>query len=173
MGLWRAILEHRDAGIFRQIPLSTAGHLYTSPMPTGAYDPQNRLLKIYKQQKINHIFSLVTDRELKIKARRPIFREYEKLGINYSRYVIKDYQTPSPEILKKLVEEALLILNNKQNLLVHCHAGVGRTSLAVSCIVMAADGISARQAINHVKNNMMVNITAEQIRLIEDFEPVI
>ena len=149
------------------------GKLFTSPMPFGAYDRGNRLLKIYEHHHIEHVFMLVTDAELKNKTKRNLLAEYDKHGIGYSRYVIGDFQAPSLEVIKGLVCEAMKRLRKKQRILVHCHAGVGRTSVSVACITMAVEEISAKEAIAHVKANMMVNITTEQIRLIEKFEKLI
>ena len=169
MNPFRALSLSRDAGIFREIPMKCPGKLFTSPMPSGAYDKRNRLLKIYKLHKIDHVFSLVTDRELEKKARRPLLQEYEKRGISYSRYIVEDFQAPSGDVIHWLVEEAMEKLEKKQNLLVHCHAGVGRTSLAVCCIYMTLTGCFPEEAIDHVKANMLVNITSEQTRFIKQF----
>ena len=64
--LYERYLGRQYSGVFRTIPLPCAGQLYASPMPFGAYDPGNRLLRIYKQFKINHVFMLVTDEVLLI-----------------------------------------------------------------------------------------------------------
>ena len=168
-----ALFRKRDSGIFREIPLNVPGRLFTSPMPSGAYDPGNRLLKAYEHHGIQHVFVLVTDSELQKKAKKDIFREYEKRGITYSRYTVEDLQAPSLESIKGLVCEAMERLKKKERVLVHCHAGVGRTSVTVSCITMAAERITAEEAISHVKENMMVNITGPQIRLIEKFGEII
>lgn len=160
---------NQDSGIFRQIPLNVPGKLYTSPMPFGAYDYGNRLLNIYKKNKIQHVFLLVTDTELKKKARRDILKLYAKNGISYSRYVINDLQAPSIEVINDLVKEAVERLK-KQRVIIHCHAGVGRTSVAVCCIVIAVEGLTVDKAIEYVCKNMAVNITSEQKYLIQQFE---
>ncbi len=172
MGLISLIHKKQDEGIFREIPLKSHGRLFTSPMPTGAYDVENRLLKIYTQHHIGHVFPLVTDSELEKHARGKLLQEYSKRGMTFSRYVIADYTSPSMETLQSLVEEAVLCLNEGERIAVHCHAGVGRTSLAVACIVMAVNRVSSEEALEHIKNHMMVNITDEQIRRIRGFAHV-
>ena len=166
----RKLFLKKDSGIFRVIPMKCPGTLFTSPMPSGAYDKRNRLLKILEYQKIDHVFILVTDKELKLKARKPLLKEYEKRSITYSRYVVADFQAPSGDVIHQMVEEAMEKLKEKKNLLVHCHAGVGRTSLAVSCIYMTLTGCSPEEAISHVKSNMEVNIPSEQTRFIKQFK---
>lgn len=158
-----------DSGIFRQIPLNVPGKLYTSPMPFGAYDHGSRLLDIYKRNKIEHVFLLVTDVELKKKARRDLLKYYARNNISYSRYVIKDLQTPSFEIISFLIIEVIKRLK-KQRVVIHCHAGVGRTAVSVCCIVIAVKGDTAEKAIEYVCKNMAVDITSEQKNLIKEFE---
>ena len=62
--IFKKFSNSRDFGIFRQIPLNVSGELYTSPMPFGAYDYGSRLLRIYRKNKIEHVFVLVNDTEL-------------------------------------------------------------------------------------------------------------
>lgn len=158
----------RDSGIFRQIPLNSAGKLFVSPMPSGAYDPGS-LLKLYRHHHVDHVFSLVTDSEIQNKARKDLFKEYTKLGITYSRYIIPDFQAPSLDVIKNLVLEAKQRLQKRERIIVHCHAGVGRTSLAVACIIIAINRLTAEEAVKHIKSEMMVNITSEQRSLIDRF----
>ena len=169
MGFLATLRANRESGVFREIPLDCPGRLYTSPMPSGAYDKGSALLKIYQRHRIDHVFPLVTDKELDIKARTKLLREYEKRAIGYSRYIIGDYQAPSMDVLQALVEEAVRRLADGERIAVHCHAGVGRTSLAVACIAIAVNGMNPEEAVKHIRNNMTVNITSEQIRRLEEF----
>jgi protein-tyrosine phosphatase len=163
-----AFLNRRYSGIFRRIPLDSDGALYVSPLPGGAYDP-GHLLKVYKLNRLDHIFPLVTDEELKKKARKNIFSEYRKLGMSYSRHIIRDLQAPDLGTLRNLVNEAVILLKNGKKILVHCHAGVGRTALAVICILMTVNGTDADEAMGIVNEHMMVNIVSDQRRLIRKF----
>lgn len=167
--LFNFIHNEHDSGIFREISISLNGSLFASPMPFGAYDPRNRLIKLYKEKKINHVYSLVTDTELQKKARRDIFKKYEQAGFTWSRHVIPDFQAPTLDVLHDLVTDAEKRLKN-QRVVVHCHAGVGRTAVAISCMVLAIEGLSAEKAVEHVKHNMTINITTEQKSIIIKYE---
>lgn len=158
--IFKRFLKDQDLGIFRRIPLNVPGELYTSPVPFGAYDHGSRLLNIYKKNKIEHVFMLVSDSGLNGKARRNLLEQYQKNRITYSRYVIKDLQAPSIEVVSSLVHEAAKRLKN-QRIVVHCHAGVGRTAASVCCIVIAIEGYTADEAISYLCRNMAANITPE------------
>lgn len=167
--IFKNLFHDRNSGIFRRIPLNTPGRLYTSPMPFGAYDYGSHLLKIYKKNKISHVFLLVTDTELKNKARRDLLKLYDKNGISYSRYAIKDLQAPSFEVIHSLVQDSLQRLK-KERLIIHCHAGVGRTSLAVCSILIAIEHLTVEGAIEYASDSMAINITSEQKILLQQFE---
>ena len=165
--LHRLVGPH-DEGVFRRIPLSSPGHLYVSPMPFGAYDRGNRILKIYQRNRIEHVIMLVTEEELEKKARRDLKKQYSANGIPFSQFPFRDFQAPSLQAIERLVREARSRLTT-QRIVVHCHAGVGRTAVAVSCIVMQQDGLDADEAIAHVKESMMVRMTDEQVQLVRRF----
>jgi protein-tyrosine phosphatase len=162
------VFGHPDDGVFRRIPLESPGHLYTSPMPFGAYDRGNRILAIYRKHLIDHVIMLVTDEELDNKARRDLRKQYAAHGIPFSQFPFRDFHAPSLDAVEHVVEEASSRLGT-QRIAVHCHAGVGRTAVAVSCIVMERDGLGPDEAITHVKNSMMVRMTTEQVELVRAF----
>ena len=163
------LVTHQNSDTFRHIPLPTQGKLYASPMPFGAYDRESRLLKIYRQCQINHVLMIVTDEELKQKARRNLLKAYQKNQISYTQFSIKDFQAPTYTLINDLVNEAIDRLTS-QNIAVHCHAGVGRTAIAICCIVKTVKNCTADEAIVYVKTHMDINMTAEQIRVIHAYE---
>ncbi len=163
------MVQRQNSGVFRHIPLDTKGKLYASPMPFGAYDQGSRLLKIYKQCHIDHVLMVITDEELNKKARRNLRRLYRQNDISCSQFSIKDFQAPTYAIINNLVNEAICRLPS-QNLVVHCHAGVGRTAIAICCIVKVIKNCTADEAIEYAKKHMEINMTPEQIRVINAFE---
>ena len=167
------LVPNEDEGLFRRIPLSLPGELYVSPMPFGAYDPGNLVFKIYLRNKIDHVFVLVTDAELARKARRDLLKKYETARIQYSRFVLKDWMAPSMETVHEMVAAAETMLRQRLRLAVHCHAGVGRTAIAVCCIAMSIEGWSAEEAMANVCRYMTINITDEQKRFIKKYEQTI
>lgn len=162
------IVQRQNSGVFRHIPLDTKGKLYASPMPYGAYDPGTRLLKIYKKCHVDHVIMVITDEELHKKARGDLRKLYRNSDISYAQFRIKDFQAPTYAIIDELVNDAVCRLPS-QNIAVHCHAGVGRTAIAICCIVKTVKNCSAEEAIEYAKKHMDVNMTSEQIRVINTF----
>lgn len=157
-----------DTGIFREIPLRVRGQLFVSPMPYGAYDTDNRVLKLYKDNRITHVFIIATDDEIKKKARKDIKKAYEYIGATYSQLAVPDMTAPSLEEMQALVKEAIRHLKSSR-IAVHCHAGVGRTSTFACCIVQKLTGMTAAKTIAYVKKHMEVNMTTEQEAVVKKF----
>lgn len=168
------LFSHRstinDPGIFRRIPLQVDGRLYVSPMPYGAYDTQNRVLKLYKENKINHVFIIATDDEIKKKARKDIKKAYDFIGATYTQFPVPDMTAPELGRLGEVVGDAVERLKTSR-IAVHCHAGVGRTSVLTCCIVRQITGMPADKTITFVKKNMAVDMTAEQASVVARYVP--
>jgi len=158
-----------DDGIIRSIPVKTRGKLFVSPMPYGAYDTGNRLMGLYKQNRIAHVFILAQDSEIKTKARRDIKKEYGKIGATYSQYPFVDMTAPDFDTLVELVDRAQVELKS-HNVVIHCHAGVGRTSVGACCVIQVVEGKGPADSITYVKKHMEVNMTAEQQSTVMKFQ---
>ncbi len=165
---WDFLFDRREKTCV-QIPLEVKGELYVSPMPFGPYDTQNALLKVYKQHRIEFVVVLVTDDELKRKAKQDLLAIYKKNSIEAIRLPVADYTSPDLHRVTKVVDLASGYLRAGAHVAVHCNAGVGRTGVVTCCIVRDIMNIPAREAIDYVKQYTQTNMTDEQIRLVGRF----
>lgn len=165
------LFSHREKTCVR-IPLEVKGRLYVSPMPYGPYDPGNTLMKTYKQHRIQFAVMLVTDVELAKKAKRNLLEVYQKNGIEAIRFPIADYTSPELHQFSKVVDRVSGYLRAGAHIAIHCNAGVGRTGVMTCCVVRDILKMSAEESINYVKQYMQTNMTDEQMRLVERFQPL-
>lgn len=167
--MFRYLFE-KDTTNFLRLPLEVGGRLYVSPMPYGPYDTTNSLMSIYLRHRVTRVIALVTDDEVKRKAKRDLFGIYAKHGIQVFRVpfpdltapVQKDISRDMPEILKALATE---------HVAVHCNAGIGRTGIMVCCIVRAIRDCDGEEAIAYVRSQMHTDLTTEQRRFICTWDP--
>lgn len=150
------------------VKIKYKGHLYVSPMPFGPYDPYNTIFKEYISHKIKYVMMLVTDAEIlnKNKKKMKIINFYEKNGLTVLRLPFQDLSAPPYKKLAEAVPKMIKILENGNNLVTHCNAGVGRTGIVTACIVSHVLGLDGVESIEYIKNHMMINLTSEQKNII-------
>ena len=165
---WKLLFDQREKTCV-QIPLEVKGELYVSPMPFGPYDQQNTLLKVYKRNRIEFVVVLVTDDELKHKAKQDLLSIYRKNNMEAIRLPVADYTSPDLHHVTKVVDLVSGYLRAGAHVAVHCNAGVGRTGVVTCCIVRDIMQIPAQEAIDYVKQYMQTNMTDEQMRLVGRF----
>lgn len=142
------------------------GRMYVSPMPWGPYDTRGALLRTYKKLRLEHAVMLVTDEEIKKKARRPLLKLYANRRIEVTRFPIADLTKPVYHEVTALVEDLQSRLAAGERLVIHCNAGVGRTGTIAACVVCAAMNMDGDGAIEHIQQYMKIDLVEEQVRFV-------
>ncbi len=93
--------------------------------------------------------------------------EYSQLGIIQKHIPTADYQPLSSKDLVQGAKEIHEAVSNKRNVYVHCKAGRGRSAMIVAAYFVLHEGMSAKEAISHVKKyrpNISLKIPGEERR---------
>ncbi len=155
---------------FLQIPLpEVKGRLYVSPMPFGPYDTANAVFKEYVRARIDRVVPLVTDAEIERKAKRDPFKAYEKQGMKVTRIPFADLTAPVLAEIQDVMGELLECLQ-RERIVVHCNAGVGRTGVMASCMIRGLRHCTGEEAVMTAKQFMQTDLTSEQQRFVDRFE---
>jgi protein-tyrosine phosphatase len=116
-------------------------------MPFSVYDPQGDSLLQFKREKGSLIVLLAEEEECVIRTGLNLKSLYLKQGFQLIHLPIPDFDVPSKEDLEEAIKKTVEHAQAGQNILIHCHAGLGRTGLFVAYLAKRVLGLSSEEAI--------------------------
>lgn len=146
---------------FQRIPMDVPGALFVSPMPYGKYD-RERVFRQYRRQGVNRVVVLLSDEEIKKRCKKDLIKLYQRHGMAVTRFPMVDFLQPGHARMDKLVPELVQSLRNGERIAVHCHAGVGRSSVVAVCLCAVLMDQTVDEALEFIRAHMETNITVEQ-----------
>ena len=153
-----------------ELPLGSPGQVYRCPMPYGEFDPDENIFSQLIDNKVTCVLLLVSDDECLRKTSRNLREMYTGSGMNVIYLPIHDFGVPDEIELRTSIDRALLMLQDGNNLAIHCSAGIGRTGTVAACLAKRVLGITGEQAIEWIRQFVPGAIeTDEQEQLILDF----
>ena len=152
-----------------ELPYHLPGRIFRSPMPFSVYDPQGDSLLQFKREKGSLIVLLAEEAECMERTGRNLKSLYYQEGFQVIHLPIPDFGVPSKvdleEVVKKTVEHAQV----GKNILIHCHAGLGRTGLFVAYLARRVLGLSSEEAIHWTRKYIPHALeTDEQSQMVID-----
>jgi protein-tyrosine phosphatase len=134
-----------------ELPFAHPGAVFRSAMPYSSYDPDGELISAYNNQEISAIIMLASDEESQRITGHDLRAIYESNGFEILYLPIPDFGTPDLAELKEAVEKALSYSQSGKGIVIHCHAGLGRTGLFAACLAKQGLALSSEEAINWVR----------------------
>ncbi len=90
--------------------------------------------------------------------------------IKVKQIPMEDHTLPSTDVLDEAASYIEDEIKSGRAVLVHCLAGKGRTGLAVAAYLMKTEGLSARGAIDFVREKRPGSVEKEQERSVLEYE---
>jgi protein-tyrosine phosphatase len=144
------------------------GILYVMPRPSSDWIQEDA--SYFCNMNINVVVSLLEkDEEFQLGLSNES-NVLEGLGIEFVSYPIQDRGLPNPIVFGDFVTTVYSQLIAGKNVAIHCRAGIGRTGVLSSCLLVL-DGYDAQAAIDMVSfaRGIPVPDTTEQFDFICDF----
>ena len=116
-------------------------------MPFSVYDPEGDSLLQFKRENNSLIVLLAEEQECLERAGKDLKSLYLFEGFEVLHLPIRDFDVPSRDDLEGAVKEIIDRARAGQYIMIHCHAGLGRTGLFVACLAKHVLGLSNAEAI--------------------------
>ena len=128
-------------------------------------------LKSLKHQNVDVIISLTPEIETEQLGIVNFNRKLEVFGFIHLAEPIDDFSVPNSDRTKnvnELIQKILNLLKNKQSILIHCNAGLGRSGLIVALVIKFIGDV--KDPVSHVRKFRYGAVeTKEQERFVTDF----
>lgn len=128
-------------------------------------------LKVIAANDIKAVISLITEPEYEEYGVKDLKTAYGKAELIACYFPIIDQGVPDFQTLDKNLKWMHEILSKKQNVLIHCVGGLGRSGTLAACYLIRYYGLSAKEAIAHVRKYRSERAieSIEQEKFIEEF----
>lgn len=134
-----------------ELPFSFVGKIYRSAMPFSAYDPGGDLFETYIDNEVSMIVLFASDQECIRATGRDLRKLYQDSGMQVYYLPISDFGVPQVSEVKDAIPEVLSHAQDGGNVVIHCHAGIGRTGMFAASLAKYGLGFTSEEAIHWVR----------------------
>lgn len=110
------------------------------------FDITGQVFPLYKIHKIKWVVMLLSDEEALQHTGLKLREVYAKEGYQVIYAPVKDFSAPSFGAFDDAIQQVIRQVNLAENVVIHCHAGIGRTGMFVACLARELWGWDAAKA---------------------------
>lgn len=131
------------------------GNVYRSQMPMSLYDDSSEyLIPAWMENEITHVVCMQMQDEMeKYTAMNLPIECYQEFGLKYIWHPTLDHH--GSDDTEQLLSDARFVydlVSSNKNVVIHCHAGVGRTGMFLAAMLIST-GFNTQQAVNAVRKS--------------------
>ena len=153
------------------LPYNLAGKIYRSPMPfSQMFDPDYQVFALYQQHNIRHAVMLPPEHELLRWTGFDLLKYYADNGIDPIHVPVEDFSTPPYGAFDAAILQVIQLAKQGENLVIHCHAGIGRTGMFAACLARELWGWDGARATAWIRQYIPNAVETDfQVRFVEEY----